>query len=118
MNPASRWLSPLALWTSVLAGPAAWGFDLETSYALVHWTCDTRRIGMLHGITLATLVVTGLGGTMAWQAWRRSLDTNVGTSDERARAQFMALLGLGSSLLFATAIVAGSIPRWMLDACQ
>ena len=31
----ARWLSPLALWTGILAGPAAWALDLSISYALV-----------------------------------------------------------------------------------
>jgi hypothetical protein len=38
--------------------------------------------------------------------------------DPRQRARFMAVLGLTSAALFAVTIVAGAIPRWMLNACQ
>jgi hypothetical protein len=30
----------------------------------------------------------------------------------------MALLGLGSSALFAIVVMAGAFPEWVLDACH
>ena len=113
-----RWLSPLPLWTGILAGPIAWAIDLEASYALVHWICATQRMDVLHAITLGALLITAAGFAISWRALQQA--THAATTDrgERARAAFMALLGLASSVLFAVAIIAGAVPRWILDACQ
>jgi len=113
-----RWLSPLPLWTGILAGPIAWAIDLEVSYALVHWICATQKMPVLHLISLLALMVTAGGAAISWRALQQA--THAATTDrgERARASFMALLGLASAVLFACAIVAGAVPPWMLDACQ
>jgi hypothetical protein len=115
-----RWaLSPAALWAGILAGPVAWAIDLEVSYALVTWTCQTRQTGILHLVTLAALALTGVGAMLSWVALgqtRSAGPTDGGQPAQRAR--FMAVLGLSSSVLFAITIVAGGIPRWILDACH
>ena len=113
------WLSPLALWIGILAGPVAWAFDLTASYALVHWSCEHGGQGVLHGITWLSFAITLAGAAFAWQAIRytaHEIPTDGGRPGQRAR--FMALLGLTTSALFALTILAGAIPRWMLDACQ
>lgn len=114
-----RWLTPLPLWVGILAGPAAWASDLCISYALVHWTCASQRAAVLRGLTPAALAVVGVGAVISFVSLRRTppeAPTDGGNPIERAR--FMAILGLVSSALFAVAIVAGAIPRWVLDACQ
>jgi len=111
------WLSPLALWTGILAGPIAWAFDLETSYALVHWTCATQQRHLLHAITLFSLIVTAGGVAISWMSWQQARTASA-DQDEIGRARFMAMLGLSAGALFTLAILASAIPRWMLDACQ
>ena len=113
-----RWLSPLSLWSGILAGPFAWAGDLGVSYALVKWTCLHQREGMLRLITLAALLVVATGASMSWLALQRTTDLPTDGGEPRQRAHFMAVLGLASSALFALAIAAGGIPRWVLDACQ
>ena len=56
---------------------------------------------------------------ISWTALRRTAD-DVPTDggQPRQRARFMAVLGLASCGLFALQILAGAIPRWVLDACQ
>jgi hypothetical protein len=112
-----RWLSPLALWAGILAGPVAWAFDLETSYALVHWTCATQQPHLLHVITLLSLLVTAGGVAISWMSWQQARTASA-DRDEIGRARFMAVLGLSAGALFTLAILASAIPRWMLDACQ
>jgi steroid 5-alpha reductase family enzyme len=114
-----RLLSPLPLWTGILAGPAAWAVDLTVSYALVKWTCMTDRQALLHLFTLVSLGGVALGAILSWRALRQSADARPTDGGQpRQRAHFMAVLGLTSCALFALAIVAGAIPRWILDACQ
>ncbi len=114
-----RWLSPLPLWSGILAGPVAWALDLMVSYALVKWSCGSQRQQVLHLITFAALALVFAGAIPSWQALQRTVfDVPTDGGRSRQRARFMAILGLASCALFAAAIVAGAIPRWMLDACQ
>jgi NAD/NADP transhydrogenase alpha subunit len=114
-----KWLSPLPLWTGILAGPVAWALDLSISYALVKWTCANQRQTMLQAMTSLALVCVAGGAALSFIALRSTAgDTPTDGGEPRQRARFMAILGLASCALFALAIVAGAIPRWVLDACQ
>jgi hypothetical protein len=114
-----KWLSPLPLWTGILAGPVAWALDLSISYALVKWACSNQREALLRSMTPAALVVVAGGAVLSLMAVQQTAgDTPTDGGNPRQRARFMAILGLTSCALFALAIVAGAIPRWMLDACQ
>jgi hypothetical protein len=113
------WLSPLPLWTGILAGPVAWALDLSVSYALVKWTCASQRHTVLHAITPAALVLVGGGAIVSWCAFRQTAsEGSTAGGHPRQRARFMAVLGLTSCALFALTMVAGAIPRWVVDACQ
>jgi len=114
-----KWLSPLPLWTGIMAGPAAWAFDLTASYALVKWTCLSGRTSMLHLITVVALVGCAGGAVVSWLALQHSADAvPTDGGQPRQRAHFMAVLGLTTCALFGLTIVAGAIPRWILDACH
>jgi len=114
-----RWLSPLALWTGILAGPVAWALDLTASYALVKWVCMSRYSGALQAITLTALALVCGGAALSWIALQRTAtDLPMDGGRPRQRARFMAILGLSTCALFALQIIAGAIPHWMLDACQ
>jgi hypothetical protein len=114
-----RWLTPLPLWAGILAGPVAWAFDLEASYAVVKWACHTQNHGVLPLITMVSLTVVLAGAIFSWKALiRTSNETSTDGGRPRQRARFMAVLGVASCALFALQILAGAIPHWMLDACQ
>jgi hypothetical protein len=114
-----RWLSPLPLWTGILAGPVAWALDLSISYAIVKWICSSRREAVLHAITPAALLIVAVGAVASFMALRHSTgDRPTDGPDPRQRARFMAILGLTMCALFGLTIVANAIPRWVLDACQ
>jgi len=114
-----RWLTPLPLWAGILAGPIAWAFDLEASYAVVKWACHTQNQQVLPLITMASLAVVLAGAIFSWKALiRTSNETSTDGDRPRQRARFMAVLGLASCALFALQIIAGAIPHWVLDACQ
>ena len=113
-----RWLSPLPLWAGLLSGPTAWGLDLGISYALVKWACATHRGDVLRLLSATALAIVAGGAVLSWQALRTARGEPDDGGAPRQRARFMAMLGLMSSALFALAIVAGAVPRWMLDACQ
>jgi hypothetical protein len=114
-----RWLTPLPLWTGIVAGPIAWAFDLTASYAVVKWVCHTSGYGVFVLITIASLAVVAGGAAISWIALMRTAnDVPTDGGRPRQRARFMAVLGLAASGLFALQILAGAIPHWVLDACQ
>jgi hypothetical protein len=116
---AVRWLTPLPLWTGILAGPIAWAFDLMASYALVKWVCRSDGEVVLQLITLGSVAIVIAGAAISWAALMRTqADLPTDGGRPRQRARFMAILGLGACALFGLQIVAGAIPHWVLDACQ
>ena len=120
---ARRWFAGprgiSAQWAGVLAGPVAWALDLTISYSLVKWTCGGGPPALLHLVTLFALATIGAGAFASWRSLQMVPD---GASDDGARpdqrGHFMALLGLAMCALFAMVVIAGAIPRWVLDACQ
>ena len=114
-----RWLTPLPLWTGILAGPVSWAVDLETSYAIVKWTCATGNGRPFQLLTAAALAFTAAGAAVSWRALQQTRSD--GPEDgvrPRQRARFMAILGLATSALFALTIAAAAIPWGILDACH
>ena len=74
---------------------------------------------MLRGITPAALLIVGVGALFSFFALQQTAaDAPTDGGRPRQRARFMAVLGLAACALFALAIVAGAVPRWVLDACQ
>jgi hypothetical protein len=68
----SSWrMGLLALWAGLLLPPCAWVLGLLISYILVPWTCATGRQFALHWVTLAMVLLAGVGGFMAWRMWKR-----------------------------------------------
>lgn len=115
----TRWLTPLPLWTGILAGPIVWAIDLLASYAIVKWVCRTDNHAALNLISFASLAVVLAAAAISYMALtstRHDVPTDGGRPRQRAR--FMAMLGLVSCALFALQIIAGAIPHWVLDACQ
>src|SRR4029079_2401784 len=102
-----RWLSPLVLWTGILAGPLAWGADLFVSYALVKWTCLHQRQSLLGWVTLGALTIAAAAGVLSWRSVRCTGDVGPDHgADPRQRAYFMAILGVASSALSGISIAA------------
>ena len=113
------WVSPLALWSGIFAGPVAWALDLLASYAIVRWVCAQGHHLLLHAIPVVALLLVALGTALSWGALRATSGTSRtdgGQPPERAR--FMAIVGLMSSALFALQILAGAFPPLVIDACR
>jgi len=114
-----RWLRPLPLWTGILAGPIVWACDLTASYAVVKWVCHRNGYAVLMVISLVSLSFVVAAAALSWAALRQTAGDNPTDGGRpRQRARFMAVLGLASCGLFALQILAGTVPHWVLDACQ
>jgi hypothetical protein len=111
--------TPLGLWWSLVAGFAAWGFDLGVSYMLEQHSCSTGHHYVLHVISVVCFAIALTGFVTGMVEFRRIPGT---TSEEGGshfdRAHFQALLGMAFSLCFAVVVIAGSVPRWILSPCE
>lgn len=108
-----------ALWAGVLLGPAASLAALELGYVLVERACASGQTAPVHLSFLGCLMVTLLGGGLAWREWRRwgsRLASEEGGREGRSR--FLALLGVVSAPLFALSIVAQWTATLFLHPCQ
>ncbi len=110
---------PLGLWWSLVAGFAAFGFDLGASYVLVQHSCSTGHHYVLHLISLVAFVLALSGFFMGFSEIRLlPHEAKEEGGSHFDRAHFQALLGMLFSLSFAAAIIAQSVPRWILTPCS
>lgn len=111
--------TPWGLWWSLIAGFAAWAFDLGASYVLDQHSCSTGHYYVLHVISIAAVCICLSGfGTGFFEFRRFPVKTSEEGGTSFDRAHFQALVGMIFSLSFAVVVVAGSIPRWILSPCE
>jgi len=114
-----RGVRPVALWAGILAGPIAFAFVLTIKYAAAQWACMQSHRGVLESVNIAGLVVTLLGGAIAWRSLARTpASAPTDGDDPIGIARFMALLGIATSALFVVVHIANDVPQWVLDACR
>jgi hypothetical protein len=104
---------------SLGAGFLAFGTDLGLSYLLEQHSCSTGHHYVLQIISMVcfVLAMTGFGtGLSDFKRFPRSSKQEGGSSFDRG--YFQALLGMALSLSFALAIIAISVPRWILSPCE
>jgi hypothetical protein len=88
------------LWAALLLGPLAVSIDLGAGYALVKPLCASGQPQMLRAISIAVLILSGIGLTVG--AWcfarlRRSAVDDGGRVIDRS--YFTALVAVGLNLL-------------------
>jgi hypothetical protein len=111
--------TPFGIWWSLVAGFAAWAFDLGLSYLLEQHSCSTGHSYVLHTISFVCFVAALSGFATGFMEKRRFPHDSKGEGGSSLdRAHFQALIGMIFSLSFAVVIVAGAIPRWILHPCQ
>jgi hypothetical protein len=111
--------TPPLIWWCMFAGPIAWAADLGFSYVLTQHSCSTGHHYVLHVITLVCFLLA-LSGAFAglYENFRTPDDAVEEGRRPRDRAYFQVLFGLIFSFAFAVAVVAASVPRWILSPCD
>ena len=109
----------LPLWFGFAAGALGWTAHLLLSYALLPVACGSGSAWILHGVTLGTLLLTALGGLVAYRHWRSSPPEQPGGTRGRdtGYGHYMALCGVLLNVLFGFAIVLEGLPVAILSPC-
>ena len=110
--------TPLSLRWSLMAGFVAYDLDLAISYPLQHHACGSAPAEMQIVTWLCFLIA--LSGVAVGYLQHRRLPHH---SDEEGpaphdRAHFQSLMGLTFSASFAVAILAQTVPRFILSVCD
>jgi len=109
----------LALFTTNLAAPVAWLVFLEAEYALVPWACrQGHHHPLLFVVAAVALLIAAAGGLLGWREWRLAGRRSADDPPPGGRSAFMALTGIGSSLLFALLILTASVPLVIFTPCD
>src|SRR5947209_7989691 len=109
----------LALWWGVLAGPIAFALDETISYATVQHSCSTGVHGIEHFYTALGILIACSGIAAAQWCYRRiptSVSLEQGSTESRSR--WMAIYGTAASIVFIVVMIAISIPKWAMSACD
>lgn len=119
MKESGGKLIKLQLWTGMLLSPIVWAVQLQAVYLLSEYGCLTGRFMPIHLVSSVAVLISLIGGFVAWSAWRTIgpewPDASAGSVP---RARFMALLGLLGCALFTLLIVAQWMPSIVGVPCN
>jgi hypothetical protein len=112
-------MSLLSQWIGVVGAPVVWLLFLQINYALVPAACVSENKTFLGVVTAIALLGTFGAVLAAWRAWNRAGAT-AQTEDGgvTGRSRFLALSGLGLSVLFFLVVLASAIPIIFLGPCD
>jgi hypothetical protein len=110
----------LALFTANLLAPLAWLVFLEVEYALVPWACrhGHPRHPLLFVVAALAFLLATASALLGWHEWRLAGRRRGDEPPPGGRAAFMALTGLGTSLIFTLLILSASAPFVILTPCE
>jgi hypothetical protein len=106
------------VWFAVLAGPAALVLNQLAGYALVKWACASGHVGVLTSIAAASLALAAAGGWIGWVCRRRTHGAGEHGGGIEDRTRFMAIVGIGLSVLMGLLIVLQAYPQFVLSPCE
>jgi hypothetical protein len=101
------------LWAGVLGPPAAWAAQMETVYAFSTWSCWHHTRGLLYAANVILLLTAVAGGVLSLTYWRGRQEFG----EQERRIMLLSGLGILSSIMYSTLIVAQLIAAIMLDPC-
>ena len=99
----------------IFAGPIAWLVSTQVNYSLTPWSC-AHQLRIVPLVALALAAASLVGGWVSWRALRNGLGAAEPPDGGRPR-DFLALVGVGMSLIFAAVILLHGTAGLMLDGC-
>ena len=111
-------VSDFALWTSVLVPPLVFLLNLEVSYVMVDWACNTRNDWSLHVVHVVSFALAAGAGFLGLTLLRRvRSDAPEGGGGSDPRSRLLAMLGILSGSLFAVSVFAQWMTVMVLGTC-
>jgi len=102
----------------VFLGPVAWLINTQLNYALVPWIC-AHQVRLVPVVSLASAIVSLIGGFLSWRAFRMSPVTPEPDSTGAGRPhRFTALMGIAIAALFTAVIVLHGVAGLMFHGCE
>lgn len=109
----------LILWTSILLGPIAWFWTMETNFALAPDLCSGGSKLIAYVVSAIGLIITAGSGAAAWRQWKTLGREYPGDwGGVVARSRFMAIGGAALAWASFLVILAQMIPQIMLKGCE
>jgi hypothetical protein len=108
----------LLLWFALLAGPAAVALNQFVGYILVKWVCASGHKNVLTAISVAALLLAGVGVWVAWSCRERLRDANEQGGRVIDRSYFVASVAIGLATISALLVVLQAFPRFVLSPCE
>ncbi len=109
----------LILFGSVMLAPIMFLTHELVNYIFVPWACSAAGKVPIYLMTAGSLVLAALGAWTAYRSWR---DAGGGLTFELGgvigRTRFIGFVGTLFGGLFFLAIIATSVPNWIMDACH
>jgi hypothetical protein len=112
-------LSGGALWAGMIGAPVIWSLDLILRYVLVPLAAARQDDQTPMNVCSAIFFLSTLAcAFICWRDWRLNGSHDPGGHEPgpTARRQFVASVGLLTSLLFAFIIVAEAMPSFFIDS--
>jgi hypothetical protein len=112
----------MSTWPALLLAPSLVLLDVSLAHALATPSCATQREALIGLVLLGSLALTVAFTALAWSGLRRIASHrdpagHAPSHDSAERQAFTARLAVGLGALSSLAIVAISIPAWVLSPC-
>ena len=105
------------LWLALLLGSVAMGMNTIVGYTVAHWTCDTSRKVFSYSVSAFDVALTVCAFSLAFRYFQRYKEARDETP-ENGRRNFMAMLGMLSSVFSLLLIIAGTLAVMILHPCD
>lgn len=103
------------IWIAFLLPSGAWLTQLTVSFMLSSYACFPGQLILLHGISVATALVAGVGVWCAWKIWRISRQESARGTEGQVLLSFTAFL---MALLILLVILVGELSNFFLLPCR
>lgn len=110
--------TPISLRVSLFCGFVAMGFQLSLNYVLRGHACHTQSLFMLHTVNICAIMLAVVGLLLAsYVLHNLPTEKNEEGGEPHDRAHFQALLAVGFNIGFGVAVLALSVPVWLVQPC-
>lgn len=110
---------PRRQWIGLFLAPAVFFARLQLAYVIVPWACVTGGRVWLHLVDILAVALALAGGWIAWSVQRASdADSRPDGGDAISRTNFLGVVGVGTSALFALLLAAQAAAGIVISPCQ